>query len=143
MAKLNESRPTPAEVIGTPPKKFVIYLTTLGLLTIVVGTIFPIFLASDQPYTTLPQFYKYIFAAGAVILLIGRLFNRYNGCVMRVRRLVRIEAWSAIFFCTAAFFLFYETESARNWLAFTMAGAVLQVFTSIMIPRALKKALNK
>ena len=62
---------------------------------------------------------------------------------MRVRRLSRIESWSAIFFCVAAFFVFYDQTSLRDWLAFTLAGGCIQAYTSIMIPRALSKGDKK
>lgn len=140
MAK--EHKPTAAEVIGTPPSRAVIYLSTLGLLAIVAGTMIPLFFGEVENYSQLPQFYKFIFGTGAIMLLIARLMNRYTGCVVRVKRLFRIETWSALFFCVATFFLFYEPNSSRDWLAFTLAGGALQIFTSIMIPRTLRKALN-
>lgn len=135
-------KPDPADVIGTPPSRKIIFTATLGLLLIVVGTLIPLFFGAGQNYVDLPQYYKYIYGGGAVILIIARVMNKYTGCDLRVRRLYRIEAWSAIFFCVAAFFLFYEPYNSRNWLAFTMAGGVLQLITSIMIPRAIRKALK-
>lgn len=142
MAKKQEEKFTAEEVVGTPPKKIVIWLSTLGLLTIVVGTLIPLLYGANQAYATLPQFYKYIFGAGALMLFIARAMNRYTGCVMRVRRLIRIELWSAFFFCVATFFLFYQPNQSRDWLAFTLAGAVLRIYTSIAIPRAMRKALK-
>lgn len=77
------------------------------------------------------------------MLLVARIMNRYTGQILRVKRLYRIETWSALFFCVATFFLFYSSDSSRDWLAFTLAGGVLQVFTSIMIPRTLSKAIKE
>ena len=51
----------------------------------------------------------------------------------RLKRLHRIESWSAVFYCAAAFLLFY-THELRDWLAFTLAGAAIQIITSIAIP---------
>lgn len=133
-----ESKPkyTQAEVTGRQPSPIAIAAITLGLLLIVAGTFMPIFNFLQGTA------YRYVYAAGAVTLLIARLFTPYTGRVMRVKRLSRIEAWSAIFFCVAAFFMFYEPRAARDWLAFTLAGGVIQIYTSIMIPRTMKRALE-
>lgn len=112
-------------------------LMTLGMLLIVTGTVIPIFRLETQ-------IYKYIYSAGAVILLVSRIMTPYRGDNDRIRRLYRIESWSAIFFCVAAFFMFYDPYSARDWLAFTLAGGAVQIYTSIMIPRtAAKERKNK
>jgi hypothetical protein len=66
----------------------------------------------------------------------------YTGKHPRIRRLYRIESWSGIFFCVAAFFLFYNGEYTRDSWAFTLAGGVLLVFTTIAIPRVVKKELK-
>lgn len=111
-------------------------LMTLGMLLIVAGTVIPIFrLETDL--------YKYIYSAGALLLLISRIMTPYRGSNDRIRRLYRIESWSAIFFCVAAFFMFYEPGSARDWLAFTLAGGAVQIYTSIMIPRTAAKDRKK
>lgn len=64
-----------------------------------------------------------------------RLFTPYQGRDFRLKRLHRIESWIAIIFCVGAFFLFYNNGlQLRDWLAFTLAGAALQIFTSLAIP---------
>ncbi|MDE5572510.1 MAG: hypothetical protein K2N08_05940 [Muribaculaceae bacterium] len=105
-----------------------ILVMTVGMLLIVAGTVLPIWRLDNN-------IYKYVYTVGAVMLLVSRLFNPYKGTDIRLKRLVRIESWSAIFFCVAAFFMFYDSTTARDWLAFTLAGGVIQVYTSIMIPR--------
>lgn len=79
--------------------------------------------------------YRYVYAAGAVILLLARLFTPFRGKDLRLRRLHRIEAWSAIFFCAGCAFMFIPGGTGRDWIAFTLAGAAIQIFTSIAIPR--------
>ncbi len=130
------------DVVGDPPKKIVTWLATIGLLAIVTGTLIPMLYGAKQPYATLPIYYKFIFGAGALMLLVARIMNKYTGLVMRVNRLFRIELWSAFFFCVATFFLFYQPNQSRDWLAFTLAGAVLQIYTSIMIPRTMRKHIK-
>lgn len=102
-----------------------------GLLIIFVSTLVPFFLAHSLWAL---KAYPFVYSAGAVFLLIVRLFTPFRGDDLRLRRLHRIESWSAIFFCAAAFFLFYNPGQLRDWLAFTLAGALLQIFTSLAIP---------
>lgn len=111
-----------------------LWVITAGLLLIVGGTLLP--LATSL---RCGDSFRYIYSAGAVLVLIGRLFTPYEGDILRVKRLYRIEAWSAIFFCAGAFFLFYEPRILRDWLAFTLAGGCIQAYASFMIPRELKK----
>lgn len=132
-----ENKYTHEEVTGRQPSTIATIAITLGLLLIVAGTFMPIF-----NYLQGGGIHRYIYAAGAIILLTARLFTPYSGKVMRVKRLSRIESWSAIFFCVAAFFMFYEPRVARDWLAFTLSGGVIQIYTSIMIPRTMRRALD-
>lgn len=115
------------------PSSMLIWLITVSMLIIVVATLLPILLPGNM-------FFRYLYAAGAAMLLIGRIFTPYRGDIFRVKRLHRIEFWSAIFFCVATFFLFYEGARPTDWLAFTLAGGALQIYTSIMIPRAIAKS---
>ncbi|MDE6267396.1 MAG: hypothetical protein K2M07_08640 [Muribaculaceae bacterium] len=125
------------DILGKQPAKIWLILATVGMLLIVVGTLLPVF--GNYFYGSA---YKYVYTAGAVMLVTCRLFWRYSGKHNRLRRLYRLESWSAIFFCVAAFFMFYEPLQARDWLAFTLAGGAIQVYTSIMIPIVVKRAAN-
>lgn len=138
--KKNETQRYDA-VIGRQPRAVWVVLSTVALIMIVVGTVMPLLGGANTPFYALPPAFKFVYSAGALALLVSRLFSPYTGSVVRVKRLYRIETWSSIFFCVAAFFLFYEPETSRDWLAFTLAGGAIQVYTSIMIPRAVRKAL--
>lgn len=118
------------------PSAFILWLITISMLLIVAGTVLPLF-------STDGILFKYIYATGALLLLIGRLLTPYKGDDFRVKRLYRIETWSAIFFCVAVFFMFYEGAGRTDWLAFTLAGGIIQIYTSIMIPRAIAKVAKK
>ena len=118
------------------PSAFILWMITISMLLIVAGTVLPLF-------NTGGILFKYIYATGALLLLIGRLFTPYKGDDLRIKRLYRIETWSAIFFCVAVFFMFYEGAGRTDWLAFTLAGGIIQIYTSIMIPRAIAKAEKK
>ena len=109
-------------------------LITIGMLLICAGIVIPFFTGINGIA------YKIIYAAGAIMLLIGRIFTPYKGSDARLKRLYRIEAWSAIFFCAAAVFLFYPPgNNLRDVLAFTLAGGAIQIYTSITIGIALRK----
>lgn len=108
----------------------------LALLVIFLATLVPFFLIEQQ---WAREAFPYVYSAGALALLLVRLFTPFKGSDMRLKRWHRIESWTAIIFCVGAFFLFYNPHQLRDWLAFTLAGAVLQAITSIAIPAREKK----
>lgn len=113
----------------------------VALLLILAATAVPFLLRGSEAAMAA---YRYVYAAGAVALLLARLFTPTSGIAdLRLRRLMRIESWSAVFFCAASFFSFYEPRELRDWVAFTLAGAALQVYTSIAIPRRSRALLRK
>lgn len=115
-------------------------IVPVALLLVLGATAVPFFLHDiELARTTFP----YIFSAGALHLLLARLFTPYRGKDPQLKRLHRIESWSAIIFCVAAFFLFYNPYQLRDWLSFTLAGAVIQIITSIAIPLRESKLAGK
>lgn len=108
----------------------------VGLIIILAATMTPFFLMNVAWARTA---FPFVYSAGALVLLAARLFARYNVADARLRRLRRLETWSPAIFCVAAFFLFYNGGQMRDWLAFTLAGAALQVFTSLAIPARERK----
>lgn len=115
-------------------QKILLACVIVGMMLIATAIIIPIFTGSISS-----DLFRYIYAVGAVILLVGRLFSSYEGTNLRLKRLYRLETWSAVFFCVAAFFLFYDRTLLRDPLAFTLAGGLIQTYTSIMIPRQIGK----
>lgn len=109
---------------------------TTGLILIFIGTMVMLLKIENE-------WWRYIYGIGAVAVMAGRLMAPYKGDIFRVKRLSRIEFWSAIFFCVAVFFMFYPGAGATDWLAFTLAGGALQCYTSIMIPIAESRELKK
>lgn len=107
------------------------YVAPAGLLLVLFATVCPFFL---RDYATMQAAYPYVYCAGTVVLLAARIFAPYRGSDMRLRRLHRLECWVGIIFATGAFFLFYQPGVLRDWLAFTLAGAAVQIFTSLAIP---------
>ncbi len=134
MKKDNNKNATQPEITVTSNTVF-LWFITIGMLLIAAGTVMPLLM---QDATN--DLFKYVYGGGAVMLIIGRLFTAYKGDNVRLKRLYRIETWSAIFFCVAVFFMFYEGAGTRDWLAFTLAGGAIQIYTSIMIPRTIAKS---
>lgn len=110
--------------------------TIIGLILVMAGTALPL-LRLDS------EIYRYIFSAGAILVVVGRLFMPYKGPSLRIKRLCRLEVWSGLFFCAAAFFMFWKGADPTDWIAFTLAGAAIQIYTSIMIPRTRRKEESK
>lgn len=97
---------------------------SLGLLVIAIAVLIPI-MKGGFPESDL---YKWLFSAGAVICMGASLFTKAPaGAGLRERRWTRIEGWSSVFFCAAAFLMWYPGASPREWLAFTLAGAVIRI----------------
>lgn len=128
-----ENNPDNKNILVTT-KTIFLWFITIGMLLIAAGTVMPLLMQNGS------DLFKYVYGVGAVMLLIGRIFSSYKGDNLRLKRLYRIESWSAIFFCVAVFFMFYERAGARDWLAFTLAGGAIQIYTSIMIPRTIAKS---
>ena len=134
MKKDNNTNTKKHEITVTSNTVF-LWFITIGMLLIAAGTVMPLLMQDASS-----DLFKYVYGGGAAMLIIGRLFTSYKGDNVRLKRLYRIETWSAIFFCVAVFFMFYEVAGARDWLAFTLAGGAIQIYTSIMIPRTIAKS---
>ena len=134
----NDKFYTKEELTGPAPAPWKGILATVGLLCIACGAVLPILNVTIGTGTV--AWWKYVYAAGALMFLAGKILNPYKGSHPRIKRLWRIESWGAIFFCVAAFFIFYYKEQMnRDVWAFTLAGAALLIFTSLAIPAAVNK----
>ncbi len=101
--------------------------SSLGLLIIAAALVIPITSGGFDKN----DFYPYLYAGGALICLLSALFNPNTATDPRERRWHRIEAWSSIFFCAGAAFMFVGGATARDWLALTLAGAVLRIIAFV------------
>lgn len=107
-------------------------VAVVGLLCVVTATALPLFHIGGEAI-------RWIYAAGAVCVLVGRALGQApKSAPLRVRRLYRMEVWAGIMFCAGAFFMFY-TPARMDYMAFTLAGGVIEVYASLMIPRAWRK----
>lgn len=124
--KKNTNPAAPSTQPDAPTRRQAVTALTssLGLLLIAAATVMPI-IAGAFPRNPL---YKWLYCAGAVIVLLSTLFNPApKAWPLRRRRWHRIEGWSAIFFAVAAAFLWIPGSAPRDWLAFTLAGAIIRI----------------
>lgn len=104
-------------------------LSTVGLLAIMTAAFLPLVHVGASSM-------RYVYAAGAIILLAGRIIApRVKEAPLRLRRLLHVEIWTALIFVAGAVFLFLPSAGPKDWLAFTLAGGFLTLYTSILIPR--------
>lgn len=97
---------------------------------------------------------RWVYAAGALTYTVARVVDvNAKGDSLRLRRLRRIEFWAGMCFIVAGAFWFYKLQyysffSAgplavmQQTVAFTMAGAVLQIVAGWMISARMKKESN-
>lgn len=111
-------------------------LASLGLLVYMLGMTLNV--GFDY------EVWRWVVASGAAILIVARFFTRADSDDLRMRRLVRIQLWGAIFMVAAAALLFlpWQGITLRDFIAFTLAGAAIQIFTSFAIPARRKKLLK-
>lgn len=82
---------------------------------------------------------RWAFAAGAAIVLVARIIGVYNGSVMRIKRLHRLLIVSALLYCASAVMMFYS-RGTNDWIAFLLAGLIMQIYASWMIDYEAKKS---
>ena len=112
-------------------------LLVVGLLMVAAGILLPI-LTHDLASMT----YRWIFTAGALLAVFARLTEAPvpPEVPLRLRRLVRLEKWSALLYLVGAGFAFYNApQNPRDWFAFTLAGAAVQIYCTLMISLSNKR----
>lgn len=106
-------------------------LVLIGLLIMAVMALLPL-LNINQKWM------RWAFAAGAVIVLVARVLGVYRGPHLRIKRLHRILISSGILYCASALMMFIS-QGTNDWIAFLLAGLVMQVYASWMIERETEK----
>ena len=135
--KMSKKKQTdPAGSSGTRNMIMGNVVAPLGLVLILLATAAPFFF---RGIAWALAAYPFVYLAGAVILLAARIFTTRPEASDRLRRLYRLETWSPAIFLVAVALLFYNAGELRDWIAFTLAGAVLQIYTAWMIPAQLKR----
>lgn len=109
-------------------------LVALGLLVMAVMAVMPLLNLFDANR----EWMRWAFAAGAVLVLVGRIMGTYRGKSLRIRRLHRILIYSALLYCASAVMMFYSMGT-NDWVAFLLAGLFMQIYSSWMIGQESKK----
>ena len=106
-------------------------MLVIGLLIMAVMALLPLLNINHM-------WMRWVFAAGAFLVLVGRIIGIYKGPSLRVKRLHRILISSAILYCASALMMFIS-RGTNDWIAFLLAGLVMQMYASWMIEREEKK----
>ena len=106
-------------------------LVLIGLLIMAVMALLPLLNVNQE-------WMRWTFAAGALIVLVARIMGVYRGSSLRIKRLHRILISSAILYCASALMMFIS-HGTNDWIAFLLAGLVMQCYASWMIDREVKK----
>lgn len=121
---------------------------TGGLLLVLVAMALPFF----GNFLGVPLVWaKWVYAAGALIYTGARVVNvNAPGDSLKLRRMRRMEFWAGVCFIVGGAFWFYKEQYyagmpagtiavMRQTVAFTMAGAVIQIVASWMISFRMRK----
>lgn len=129
-------------------RKYVEVAATCGLLLVLVAMMLPFF---GSLFGSPIEWGKWVYAAGALGYTVARVVNvNAPSDSLRLRRLRRLEFWAGMCFIVGAAFWFYKLSYyqavfsgplavMRQTVAFTMAGAVIQIVASWMIAFRMKK----
>ena len=138
----NDRTYTLSQLVGRPQRAWVVVLATVGLIAIAVGTLLPILNVNVSPAVA-GTWWKYVYAGGAACFLVGKLLSPYTGEHPRIKAPVPYRGVERGIFLCGGIFLFYNGNVTRDSWAFTLAGGALLIFTTIQIPRVVKKELKK
>lgn len=109
------------------------WIANVGLILLLITIILPLIKIE-------PMIWQTLYAVAAGILLIARIFfTDYSAPGMRARRLKRMGLWSALFFAAGCVFAWFPSTAPVEWLAFFLAGGVLQAYSSLALPAAMNQ----
>ena len=110
-------------------------LVIVGLLMMAAMAVTPL-LPSHNDINL--ELMRWIFTAGAIIVLAARLIGIYRGPSLRLKRLHVILVFSALLYCASGSMMFI-LQGTNNWIAFLLAGVMVQLYASWMIDREQSK----
>lgn len=112
-------------------------LLCVAMTTLLIAAILPFFFHDWQGW-------KYVLAAGALGTLVAQILIPSPSKELRIKRFAHMNVWSAILYCVAAYCPFSsDFNMQKSWVAFLLAGALLQIIATYMIGRLSKKAKEK
>lgn len=118
-------------------------LATVALILIVLAIMVPLFFLGSH---TVIVVMRWVYLLGAVLYTVARIVPvNLTSDPLTVRRLRRMEVWGGVAFLIGAGFWFYNASRfgeyffsmglMQNTVAFTMAGAVIQMVASWLVNR--------
>ena len=116
-------------------------LVAIGMLIMVVMIILPL-LPSIVENPRWMEWMRWIFTAGAFTVLIARFIGFNRDASLRIKHLHGILIFSALLYCASAAMMFIF-QGTNNWIAFLLAGLLVQTYASWMIEREEKKDSNQ
>lgn len=129
-------------------RKYTELAASLGLIVVLLAMVAPFF---GPRFGTPIEWGRWVYAAGALIYTVARVIDvNAPGDSLRLRRLRRLEFWAGMCFIVGGAFWFYKFSYytglhagvlavMQQTVAFTMAGAVIQIVASWMIASRMKK----
>ena len=148
MKRNHKSEATKIQMPLDQKRKYVEIAASIGLLLVLAAMAAP-FIGGMLGMSF--QWAKWVYAAGALVYTAARVVNvNAPEDSLRLRRLRRLEFWAGVCFIIGAAFWFYKLQYysgflagpiavMRQTVAFTMAGAVIQIVASWMIAFRMKK----
>lgn len=140
-------------------RKAVERAATFGLILVAVGLLAPFSdMFSDDTDLRLLRFFKWVYAAGALVFTIARIVGSSDTSEsLKLRRLRRLEFWAGVAFCIGAFFWFYNEDRysyylnlgmgtltcLRDTVYFTLAGGVIQIMAVFLLWRRMRSEKDK
>ena len=114
------------------------FLLCLSMTILMAAAVVPLFI------TPMPEWQRWLLAAGALGTLVAQFFIPSPSGNFRIKRLSRMNVWAALVYCVAAYCRFSSNfEMQRSWVAFLLAGAVLQIYATLMLSRLTSKKDEK
>lgn len=105
-------------------------LLCVAMTVLMLSTVIPL-LSKEWP-----SWQRYMLAAGAAGTLVAQILIPSPSEELRIRRLSRMNVWSGIVYCVGAYCLFSTNADMRqSWVAFLLAGAVIQIYATLMISK--------
>lgn len=103
------------------------YILSLALLVMLIMAAMPLFNINEE-------WMRWVYASAAAVVLLVRLTQRYKGSNLRIKRLYMQNIVAALLFCASALLTFYS-KGTNDWIAFLMAGSVLQIYVAFMLDK--------
>lgn len=129
-------------------RKYVEMAASAGLMLVLVAMMVPFFQMFPSWVASAA---KWVYAVGALTYTVARVVNvNAPDDPLRLRRLRRLEFWAGMCFIVGGAFWFYKLQYydgilvgplavMQQTVAFTMAGAVIQIVAGVMISRVVRK----